>query len=128
MEQELPLSIEEVFNEVKKIISHSEINICYKLNDINDIDEIFCNIGDYIVQMFYKDGYNLVTLDHKECYNKASQNPISFSSPLDEETVKQLKTELEFLLTNEGKDASNKLSWPWNNFSQDERDKFYDCI
>jgi len=125
MEQELPLSIEEVFNEVKKIISHSEINIRYKLNDI---DEISCNIGDYIVQMFYKDGYNLVTLDHKECYNKASQNPISFSLPLDEETVKQLKTELEFLLTNEGKDASNKLSWPWNNFSQDVRDKFYDCI
>ena len=128
MKQELPLSIEEVFEEVKKIISHSETNINYKLHDCSEIDEIYCNIGDFVVQMFYKGGYNLVTLDHRDCYNKASQNPISFSLPLDEETKEQLKKELDYLMTEEGKADSNKLSWGWNNFSQDVRDNFYDCI
>lgn len=94
---------------------------------------------DFIINVYWEVGaLTLVTLDHKNCFNKDGHNPISFFI----ENVfknrdgdlrrqgKRLIQALDFLKTKEGQHLSNTFGFEtiWEEFGQHNRKDYYSAF
>lgn len=97
--REAVLQIEEICNEV------------FPPNEYSD-EEYFESIGKkFRVAIIKNEKYCNVYLDHKDCWNKVGHCPLGISLPSNKRQIKRFEKALEFLLTKEGKAASNTFEF-----------------
>jgi hypothetical protein len=124
----IPLSGNEVIEEIRDLFKPLTIK---KVFDFNPGEQINLFDDDLYLHVLYNNGYNLVCVDNKKCYNKESQCAVFFTLPLSDRKKERLKKALDFLRTKEGERASATFEFKqygFDEFGSHVRKEFYQNI
>lgn len=124
IEVKIPLSINDVIDGICPLLKSPIVSY----HNFGHEDYAIIRDDDLRLNVSYINGYNLISIDHKKCYNKASQCPIHVSLPLSDRKMERFKKALAFLRTEEGERASATFNWKnygYDDFDDRVRSEFY---